>query len=852
MKITRIFINWWVVVFLITTMVGLQSHSQNFNDLEKLVADSVTYQYGKSRQNLNAIEAIILKTQSQEKRREIQRIFAKYLTNENATVEFKEYICRHLWYLGTAESVNAVATLLTNETTIGWGCYALVRNPSKEATEALIKSLEIVPTNLKPKIISALGQKRDPLAAAIVAKYCEDNNPEIASAAITALGQIASKDSVGILWKLANSNNKSIAEQAVHSLVLCAEYLSKSGNQKEALDIYTKIYPMDFSMSVKVAAMRGIVQTSKDSGLEYILKSLKSDDYKTRIAGTGAINLIKDQNALRQIAKAIPELPPPSQALAINMLADKKEPSLLPIIKELINSSDKQVRIESIKAMGMVGDSSCVSILANLMTKSDPQEKAFAKTSLSTLNNKGVDREILNLLARAEPQNQIDIIDVILARDMTDAVPELIKICGKATNLDVQRTALKAIGKLGSPSVLQDLIKLTFALADDKARQEGETAVVSIAGKVADKNNKSAQVVKLWSSAKDDKAKESIIRIAGGIADKTALDFLSKVATQQEGNLRDLAVRELAGWEDPDALPILEKIYKETKNETHRALSFRAYVRLLKSASNLSVDELFKHYNDAFKNAQNVEEKKQVMSGFASVPTLDALNLCLKMLNDPSIKNESAQAILSISASIYGADPNAARNALMAVVKADVENNLKQQAQLLIKQIEELGAYICTWELTGPYSSDGKNYDALFDIPFAPEQGKPEVKWMPILKPSDPKRPYVIDLLKAFGGEQRVAYARCYIYSPIQQKARLELGSDDGVKVWLNGNLIYSLNVARPLTPNSDKTDITLNQGWNSLMVKITQNNLGWEFCARIVTPDGKMIDGIRYSIKPE
>ena len=853
-EIVRILINWNLVVFLMTAGLCVQSQGQSINDLEKLLADSVIYQYGKDRRNLNAIDEIIQRTQSPDKRREIERLFAKYLTNAQATVEFKEYICRHLWYLGTAESVNAVATLLTDEKTIGWGCYALVRNTSKEATEALINALNSVPAALKPKIISALGQKRDPLAVAALSKYCEDENPEIASAAITALGQIASKDSLGILWKLVNSGNKNVAEQAAHSLILCAESLSKSGNFQEALDICTKIYGMDFPIPIKVAAMRGIVQNSKDSGVEFIIKSLKSDDYKTRIAGAGAINLVKDSEALRQIVKAIPELPAVAQTLAINVLADKREPSLLPVVKELLKSDDKQVRIESIKALGQVGDSSCVSILAELMTSPDPQERAFAKSSLITMNNKGVDKEILNILAKADvqPQIRIDIIEVILARDMADAVPELIKMCGSTSNPEIQRAALRAIGKLGSPSVLPDLLKLTFSLADEKARLEGEAAVVSVAGKIADKDNRSAQVVKLWGTAKDDKAKESVIRIAGGIADQTALSFLSKIVTQQDGNLCDLAVRELANWEDPSALPVLEKIYKETKNETHRALAFRTYVRLLKSATGLSANELFKKYNDAFNNARNAEEKKLVMSGLASVPTIDALNFCLKMLGDEYVKNESAQAILSISASIYGAEPDAARNAIATVVKADIDNNVKQQAQLLLKQIEELGSYIRTWELSGPYSVSGKNYDALFDIPFAPEEGKPGVKWIPAPLSADPKRPYVIDLLKIFGGEQCVAYARCYVYSPVQQKARLELGSDDGVKVWLNGKLVYSLNVARPLTPNSDKTDIVLNQGWNPLMMKITQNNQGWEFCVRIVTLDGKMIDGIRYSIKPQ
>lgn len=842
-----------LVVLSAIAAICLPCFAQSTGEIEKLVANSLTYRYGQNRQNLNAIEETIRKTQSAEKRREIEKIFAKYLTNEQATVEFKEFVCRQLWYLGTAESVNSVATLLTNEQTIGWGCYALVRNPSKEATQALINALETVPQTQKAKIISALGQKRDPLAVKSISAYCENKDQEIATAAIIALGQIASKDSIQTLWKLTESSSRSISEQAAHSLILAAEHLAKSENQKEALDIYNRIYSLNFSPSVKAAAMRGLVQYSKDNGASFVLQNLKSEDPKTHVIAVGAISLMTNPQSIQTLIKTIPELPPSAQALVINAFAEKKEQTILPVVKSLVKSKDNQVKLECLRAMGKVGDSTCVIELVNAISSADQQEKSIAKESLSLLNSKDVDKEILNLLPKAQPETQIALIDVLLARSASAAVPQLIKICGQARP-EIQKAALRAIGKLGEPGVIQETIKLIFNLNDPAARAEGEAAVVAIANKIPDKTARSSRVTKLWSTAENENTKESIIRIAAGIGDKNALEFLTKIATQEQNKLQDIAIRELSGWEDPDALPVLEKIYKNSKNPTHRALAFRSYVRLLKSSSNLSPEELFARYSEALQNAANVEEKKLVISGIATVPTIDALNLGLKMLSEESVKSEAAQAVVSVSSSILASEPNAAKNALNTLIASGISNDLRQQANLILKQIEEMGAYILKWEFAGPYFADGKNYDALFDIQFPPEQTKPDanVKWFTTPLPNNPKQPYIVDLLKIFGGEQRVAYARCYVYSPVQQKARLEIGSDDGIKIWLNGKVVYSLNVARPITPNSDKTDIVLNQGWNSLMFKITQNNLGWEFCARIVTPEGKILDGIKYSTTPE
>src|SRR5256885_11073114 len=103
---------------------------------------------------------------------------------------------------------------------------------------------------------------------------------------------------------------------------------------------------------------------------------------------------------------------------------------------------------------------------------------------------------------------------------------------------------------------------------------------------------------------------------------------------------------------------------------------------------------------------------------------------------------------------------------------------------------------LTAWQVAGPYSQTGKNFAALFDLPFSPEQAveassksadenQKVVNWkVPEIAGSSSQKPWVVDLLKILGGEQCVAYARTWIHSDRDQTARLELGSDDGIKVW--------------------------------------------------------------------
>jgi hypothetical protein len=62
----------------------------------------------------------------------------------------------------------------------------------------------------------------------------------------------------------------------------------------------------------------------------------------------------------------------------------------------------------------------------------------------------------------------------------------------------------------------------------------------------------------------------------------------------------------------------------------------------------------------------------------------------------------------------------------------------------------------------------------------------------------------------------------------------LEIFSDDGVKAWLNGKVVHSNNVARPIMPEPDRVNVTLAKGTNALMLKITQNNLPWGAVVRV------------------
>lgn len=81
----------------------------------------------------------------------------------------------------------------------------------------------------------------------------------------------------------------------------------------------------------------------------------------------------------------------------------------------------------------------------------------------------------------------------------------------------------------------------------------------------------------------------------------------------------------------------------------------------------------------------------------------------------------------------------------------------------------------------------------------------------------------------------RVAYAWTTFVHPAAGEAVLALGSDDGVKAWLNGRLIHEHIVGRGAQPDQDLVPVTLRAGTNSLLCKVENGTGGWSLYARIL-----------------
>jgi len=106
-----------------------------------------------------------------------------------------------------------------------------------------------------------------------------------------------------------------------------------------------------------------------------------------------------------------------------------------------------------------------------------------------------------------------------------------------------------------------------------------------------------------------------------------------------------------------------------------------------------------------------------------------------------------------------------------------------------------------------------------------------EYKWQTFTSKDD-----VIDLTEVFGKlEYVVAYAWAEIDSSEAKDVLLGVGSDDSVKVWLNGKLIQEKWIPRAINKDDDLIQAKLQKGKNQILFKVQNMQEAWGFCCRML-----------------
>lgn len=828
-------------------------------DLSQVVAEISKYESGANAEPLRQIENAIRESAGQPARRaEVEAALTKLLAPAS-TFEARRFACLQLAAIGTESSLPAIAALLDQPETTGMACLALGSHPSPRANELLRAALSASKDLARAQIIVTLGDREDAAAVGLLARLARDSDRTTAEAAVSSLGKIASHEALEVLASLRRESERS--QVAREASLVAADRAVRRGNRAGAAAIYEELLAAAQPAFMRRAAFEGLLRMDGDQGEQRVLAALRGADPLLKASALAQVRLIQSPGASAKFAREIPRLEPPDQVLMIESLAARPDDAARSAIAEQLESKDASVRRAAVLALARLGDIASVPALASaLSAESASREQQTIEMALASFPGAAVDRQLIALLKTSRPAAKSSLIHVLARRGSRSATPVLLEESGKSDPA-VASAAFRALGKLAGADDLPILLDKMASQRDAEVRAEAQSAALQIISRSGRDGGSSPVVLSALAKAGDIETRRALIALLPACGDAPALAAVQAARAGQEAAARQAAFRALIEW--PNALaidPLLEAVQSASQN-SERVLALRGAVRLLGAASDFTAPELAGRFQQAMAATKNDDEKKLVLGGLANLHDPIALNLVEPFLNDPAVQAEAAQATIRLAPYTSGAARQATRSALQTIAGLPVDQSVRQSAGDLLETMDRFDDYILAWQVSGPYAQEGKDGQALFEIVFPPESAQAPkgisqdetdmIPWQTMPAGVRKDRPWQLDLGQLYPGENCVAYARTWIYSETQQPARLEFGSDDGLKAWLNGRVILSVNRGGDVVPATDKVPVTLRQGWNPLLLKITQWTSGWGFCARVAQPDGAPISGLRAALYP-
>jgi HEAT repeat protein len=170
----------------------------------------------------------------------------------------KDVVCRMLRKMGSADSVAALARLLSDKDLSHMARYALERIEDPAAGAALRDALPKVAGALQAGVAGSLGARRDAAAVPALIELLGADDAPIAAAAATALGAIATLEAASALSKAAKRAPAAARPAVIDGALRAAEHLAVTGEKAHAAAVYKACAGDDMPEPARSAARRGL------------------------------------------------------------------------------------------------------------------------------------------------------------------------------------------------------------------------------------------------------------------------------------------------------------------------------------------------------------------------------------------------------------------------------------------------------------------------------------------------------------------------------------------------------------------------------------------------------------------
>jgi|GEM_PF-2506233 len=182
------------------------------------------------------------------------------------------------------------------------------------------------------------------------------------------------------------------------------------------------------------------------------------------------------------------------------------------------------------------------------------------------------------------------------------------------------------------------------------------------------------------------------------------------------------------------------------------------------------------------------------------------------------------------------------RRATHAIFDRDTEPDLAITAETELRDVLPLHhvPYIKTWLVLGPIDDSDESglfTDIIDEKKVDPIPGRQfeDLTWCEYRSPTQ----WIDHDLHFAKNENVLAYAFTRLCVQVETDAVIWFGSDDGARIWLDGELIHHRPFRGRDAPDAHSIPVHLRKGVHRLLVKVVETSRSWGFYLRVTRSDG-------------
>ncbi len=649
-----------------------------------------THKFGQNHEALDFLHKAAVSSHSDPALRKKLNDGLVRILDSDAAYDAKQFACRQLALSATDEHIPVLVRHLGDEKLTHMALYVLTHIDSPEVDKALLLALETAAGNARLGIINILGNRRCPDAVKPLGKLMISGDEETSIAAIRALGRIGTESAHSqfgfhdIINDPARKYSHAKTMAFAHANLDFADRFLADGKAKQAQRRYRFAFDKHNPAHIRAAGLKGLVTTMGEQAGPFVAQSLRSDNKDLYGMAATIVRTVPEKKTAETMAADLPELEPNVQVLLINALAARGDGAALTILKDSCGNDSASVRKAALSALGKTGDQTCIPLLINHAGRGAGEQRDAALESLASLRGENVNAALVERLRNSDNAEKSVICRALLQRNAVETAPALVKAV-KVGNRSVRAEALKALRSLAGQEEMPGLVDLIFVVDPNEADEVGK-ALAAMAGRDSMHRQCTENILSRHDGAKNVNQRVALLLTLGGLGHDLALPILRKGLLDDSSEIRYAAIKALSAW--PNAAPAgdLLEVAGSTSNQTHRILALRGYIDLIATAA-LPAARKLEHYQQAMKLARQDTQKKKVLSVLADLDTLEAFQTAMSQFDDPSLKNEAAQAACRIAQKIHTSKGNQLEDDLKRIAEADVSDSTRRQAREILRNM---------------------------------------------------------------------------------------------------------------------------------------------------------------------